>query len=91
VPRNVVRHERPLVTYRLVNYKQSLKEINLFIYANICQLRIKIVFPLKRLFEQTISIKERKLPNDWRSENISAIYKKGSKHDASNYRPISLT
>jgi hypothetical protein len=31
------------------------------------------------------------LPSDWSSGNISAIYKKGSKLDAANYRPISLT
>jgi len=36
-------------------------------------------------------MKEKKLPTDWTLENISAIFKKGSKLDASNYRPISLT
>jgi hypothetical protein len=30
------------------------------------------------------------LPLDLRSRDISAIYKKGSKLDANNYRPISL-
>ena len=30
------------------------------------------------------------LPDDWRTANITAIYKKGSKTDPSNYRP-SLT
>ena len=51
------------------------------------ELRNEIAFPLKLIFEQTI--KEEKLPTDWRSGNISAIYKKGSK--LGNYRPISLT
>ena len=31
------------------------------------------------------------LPNDWRNANISYILKKGKKHMASNYHPISLT
>ncbi|XP_074649597.1 uncharacterized protein LOC141904816 [Tubulanus polymorphus] len=31
------------------------------------------------------------LPSDWRRANISSIYKKGDKHLAENYRPVSLT
>jgi len=55
----------------------------------IYELRNEIAFPLKLIFEQTI--KEKKWPVDWTLANISAIDKKGSKLDASNYRPISLT
>ena len=32
-----------------------------------------------------------KLPTDWTNANISPIYKKGDKHAAENYRPVSLT
>ena len=38
-----------------------------------------------------ISIKTGSLPSDWRNANISPVYKKGNKHIASNYRPVSLT
>jgi len=53
------------------------------------ELRHEIVYPLTIIFNK--SYESRWLPLDWRSANISAIYKKGSKNDVSNYRPISLT
>ena len=31
------------------------------------------------------------VPDDWRSANVSAIFKKGDRFKASNYRPVSLT
>ncbi|XP_072021445.1 uncharacterized protein [Amphiura filiformis] len=44
---------------------------------------------LSALFNQSISTGE--LPDDWTTANVSPVFKKGSKSDASNYRPISLT
>ena len=32
-----------------------------------------------------------KIPDDWREAAIVPIFKKGDRHQASNYRPVSLT
>jgi len=53
------------------------------------ELREYIAYPLKIIFEE--SYKQKQLPMDWRSANITALYKKGSKKDVTNYRPVSLT
>ena len=37
------------------------------------------------------SLEEGKLPDAWKQGNITPIFKKGSRHEPSNYRPISLT
>ena len=38
-----------------------------------------------------ISINTGTLPEDWRNANIAPIFKKGNRHLAENYRPVSLT
>ena len=38
-----------------------------------------------------VSLNSGKLPTDWLSANVSCAFKKGDRHLASNYRPISLT
>ena len=45
--------------------------------------------PLAAFFNETI--RQGKLPSDWKLAFISSIYKKGSRNHAENYRPISLT
>ena len=48
-----------------------------------------LVVPLKLLFNN--SINEGKVPLSWKNANITALFKKGSKVDPGNYRPISIT
>ena len=45
--------------------------------------------PLTKLFNKSLSLG--KLPSDWKEGRIRAIYKKGRRKKAGNYRPISLT
>ena len=45
--------------------------------------------PLTKLFQ--LSLTQGCLPSDWTSANITPVFKKGSKHSLTNYRPISLT
>ena len=45
--------------------------------------------PLSQIFQK--SLDSGRLPQDWLSANISSAFKKGDRHLAENYRPISLT
>jgi ribonucleases P/MRP protein subunit RPP40 len=48
-----------------------------------------IVNPLCEIFSE--SFKTGKVPEDWKKANITPIFKKGSKRECGNYRPVSLT
>ena len=48
-----------------------------------------IVKPLQIIFNKTLT--SGVIPNDWKCANVTAIFKKGSKKKAENYRPVSLT
>lgn len=47
------------------------------------------VLPLTLIFQKSLS--SGKIPKAWKDARISPIFKKGSKTDPSNYRPVSLT
>ena len=53
------------------------------------EVRMEIVHPLVHIFR--LSMETGELPDDWKSSNITAIFKKGSKSKMGNYRPVSLT
>ena len=45
--------------------------------------------PLSLLFNMSIDSGE--IPEDWKSAEITPIFKKGSRNEPGNYRPVSLT
>ena len=53
------------------------------------EVRNEIASALRIIFNN--SLQNHQAPLDWRVCNISPIFKKGNKTDASNYRPISST
>jgi len=53
------------------------------------ELRDVIAPILQIIFQQSINTGQ--VPSDWREANIAAVFKKGERYIASNYRPISLT
>ena len=44
---------------------------------------------LRLIFDRSLRFAE--IPQDWKLANVTPIFKKGRKDDASNYRPVSLT
>ena len=53
------------------------------------ELAVQVAYPLAIIFQQ--SIDQSRVPQQLRTANVIPIFKKGSKRDAANYRPISLT
>ena len=37
------------------------------------------------------SVQSGTVPDDWKTANVSAVFKKGQRYDPANYRPVSLT
>jgi hypothetical protein len=59
------------------------------LYLNNVKYADQLAAPLQDLFQSSINTGE--VPQDWKDANISAIFKKGSRSCAANYRPVSLT
>jgi hypothetical protein len=52
-------------------------------------LKHELLTPLQILFQQ--SLHSGKVPTDWKNAKVIPIFKKGSKGEPGNYRPVSLT
>ena len=53
------------------------------------ELSHEISLPLSHIFNK--SLESGKIPDEWKTAVVTAIHKKGSKNEAGNYRPVSLT
>jgi hypothetical protein len=53
------------------------------------ELVAQVKVPLAAIYKK--SMESGVVPEDWRTANVTPIYKKGSKADPGNYRPVSLT
>ena len=53
------------------------------------ELSEELALPLSILFNKSLETGE--LPADWKKAEVTAIFKKGTKSDPGNYRPVSLT
>ena len=53
------------------------------------EIKNAIVEPLTLIFKQ--SYNEGQVVKDWKTAHVKALFKKGSREEAANYRPISLT
>ena len=53
------------------------------------ELSNELAVPLSKLFN--ISLEKGQVPQDWKVAEVVAIFKKGSRSETGNYRPVSLT
>ena len=75
----------------------KLAELNVNKSAGVDDLHPKLLFelrnelakPLSKLFK--LSLEMGAVPQDWRDANVTPLFKKGSRSQPENYRPISLT
>jgi hypothetical protein len=53
------------------------------------ELRNNVAYPLAKIYRQSLDSGE--VPQDWKKAKVVPIFKKGTKSDPGNYRPVSLT
>ena len=83
-------NDHPVVRVYLKKLKPNKAEGPDAVYARIlreCEKETSL--PLAIIFSR--SLKDTKIPLDWKRANVIPIFKKGDKSDVGNYRPVSLT
>ena len=55
----------------------------------LCSLAEELSYPLAIIYTRCLA--EETVPPEWRTANVTPIFKKGAKGSAGNYRPVSLT
>ena len=87
----------PEINIACTGVLKLLQKLNLNKAAGPDNIRPKILKELAPEIAPILTIIFRKsletgeVPPDWRSANVRPVYKKGDRHKAENYRPISLT
>ena len=92
-------YEAPLNTMHITEDQilKKLKQIKTAKSPGPDQLHPKLIKELADVLAKPLaiiyntSLQTRTLPSAWKTANVSAIFKKGDKSNANNYRPISLT
>lgn len=80
--------------YVILGKIQNLNEFKAFGVDKVSNAVLKncaesFVEPLKLIFDKSLKLGE--VPKEWKEANVTPIFKKGSKLERSNYRPVSLT
>ena len=83
--------------FTLTEVNKLLKELNTTKSPGPDQVHPKVLYELTDIIDKPLctifnsSFKTGTVPEGWRIGQITALFKKGSKNSASNYRPVSLT
>ena len=89
--------ENPDAIFNLVDIQKRLEKLDAFKSCGIDGVHSSVLkncadalaFPLYHIFVKSFNTGA--LPSQWKQANVTPLYKKGSRLDPSNYRPISLT
>ena len=86
---DITEHEDTIKT-RLLNLKEDEAAGDDNLSPRILKALSDVIsYPVAVIFRR--SLDTGCIPRDWRTANVTPIFKKGNRHQTSNYRPVSLT